>query len=288
MLINEALILARCNLKQKGVNSYWIDALLLLCHCLSFSKEQVIFNQNFYLDQTKENQFITLLSRRENGEPISQIIGRREFFGNDFIVNANVLDPRPDSEILIELALDIFPDKNHPLQILELGIGSGCLLLTILKYFSGAQGLGVDVSDEALEVARKNVDLHGLSSRVELERSNWFANIDIDRKFDLIISNPPYIQTNDIQYLQKEVRLFEPNLALDGGFNGLDCYILISKNIQQFMKESAFLLLEIGQSQEIDVIKIFNAEGLMFVRERKDLSNITRCLLFQNSKPINY
>ena len=284
MLISEALVLSKNNLKQKGVNSYQIDALLILCHCLSFSKEQVIFNPNFILSSNQQSQFFSLVTRRENHEPISHIVGRREFFGNDFVVNNNVLDPRPDSESLIELAIDVFADQNQALEILELGVGSGCLLLTILKYFPAAYGFGVDISDKALEIARKNADLFGLSNRVNLSQSNWFANIDSQKKFDLIISNPPYIKTNDILSLQEEVKNFEPNLALDGGFDGLNCYDLIAQNVKQFLRESAFLLLEIGQDQESDVIKIFSRAGLKFVQEKKDLSGIIRCLLFQNIK----
>ncbi|MES2677085.1 MAG: peptide chain release factor N(5)-glutamine methyltransferase [Pseudomonadota bacterium] len=284
MLISQALVLAKNNLKQKGVNSYQIDALLLLCHCLSFSKEQIIFNPNFILSQEQQNQFFSLIARRENREPISHIIGKREFFGNDFLVNNNVLDPRPDSESLIELAIDIFANQNQALEILELGVGSGCLLLTMLKLFPAAHGFGVDISDKALEIAGKNADLLGLSKRVDLIKSNWFSDIDPQKKFDLIISNPPYIKTNDILSLQEEVKNFEPNLALDGGFSGLDCYVLIAQNVKKFLKESAFLLLEIGQNQENDVIKIFNESGLKFIREKKDLSSIVRCLLFQNTK----
>ena len=132
-------------------------------------------------------------------------------------------------------------------------------------------------------VKKKNVDLFGLSARVDLKQSDWFSNLDVQKKYDLIISNPPYIKTDDIVLLQEEVKNFEPNLALDGGIDGLDCYVLIAKKAQEFLKESAFLLLEIGQSQENDVIKIFTSAGLKFVQEKKDLSGIIRGLLFQNT-----
>ncbi len=282
MLISEALALAKNKLKEKGVNSYQIDALLILSHCLSFTKEQIIFDPDFLLNYAQQKQFLTLLARREIREPISHILEKREFFGNDFIVNRNVLDPRPDSETLIELILSLFPNKDYPIEVLELGVGSGCLLLTMLKYFLEAFGTGVDISEQALQVARQNARAFGLSSRIDLLHSDWFSNLNSQKKFDLIISNPPYIKTEDILFLEEEVKKFEPNLALDGGKSGLDCYIAISQNAKQFLKRSAFLILEIGENQENDVIEIFTSSGLNFVEAKKDLSGIIRCLLFQN------
>jgi release factor glutamine methyltransferase len=283
MLISEALVLAKNLLKQKGVNSYQIDALLILCHCLSLTKEQIIFNPQSPLNKKQQNKLNILLNRRAQREPMSHIIGCREFFGFDFIVNSNVLDPRPDSETLIEFVLEIFTDLQKPLVILELGVGSGCLLIAILKYFHEAFGLGVDISSEALEVAQKNSDALNLSERIDFAQSNWLSNLKLSSEFDLIISNPPYIKTSDINFLQEEVKNFEPHLALDGGEDGLKCYLDISKDVKKFMKKDAFLLLEIGQNQEDGVIKIFNQSGLQFIRSKKDLSSITRCLLFQNT-----
>ena len=280
MLISEALILAKNSLKQKGVNSYQIDALLLLCHCLSFSKEQIIFNPNFLLNPEQQLQFLLLLTRRENREPISHIIGRREFFGKNFFVNQNVLDPRPDSESLIELVLNILPTKELPLKVLELGVGSGCLLATILRMFPNALGVGVDVSDLALEIAQKNIDSLSLSSRANLIKSSWFTNLDEHKDFDLIISNPPYIKTADMSYLQEEVKNFEPHLALDGGEEGLNCYLEIARTVRNFLSKSGFLVVEVGQNQENDVIKIFTNTGLEFIQDKKDLSGTVRCLLF--------
>ncbi|MCE3255075.1 MAG: prmC [Rickettsiaceae bacterium] len=282
MLISEALILGQNNLKQKGVNSHRIDALLLLCHCLSLSKEEIIFNPGRLLTSDQESNFISLLTRRENREPISHILGRREFFGNDFIVNSNVLDPRPDSETLVEMALEIFPNRNADLKILELGVGSGCLILTILKNLPFSSGIGVDVSKAALEIAKNNATALNLLSRIEFIQSDWFEDLKI-RDFDLIISNPPYIKTSEISHLQEEVKNFEPNLALDGGDDGLFCYQKIALKAKEFLKESGFVILEIGQNQESDVIEIFTNNGLEFVKDKKDLSGIIRCLTFKRA-----
>ncbi|MFT6077406.1 MAG: release factor glutamine methyltransferase [Myxococcota bacterium] len=282
MLVNEALALARNNLKQKGVDSSRIDALLILCHCLNTTKEKIIFGGDESLDVCEQKKFFDVLKRRENREPMSHILGKREFYGNDFIVSPDVLDPRPDSESLIDSILEIFPDKSKTIKILELGVGSGCLFSTFLKYFPNASAIGVDISQKALNIAQDNINQLNLSSRANLIQSNWFSNIDDDQNFDLIISNPPYIKTSDISLLQDEVKRFEPHLALDGGEDGLDCYRLIAVSVGRFLAESGLLLLEIGQDQENDVKKIFENNGLKLIEEKKDLSGIIRCLIFSN------
>ncbi len=281
MLISEALLLATNNLKQQGINSYRIDALLLLCHCLSCSKEQIIFNSNLNITPEQEQQFFALIERRGNKEPVSHLIGKREFFGIDFTVNNQVLDPRPDSETLVELVFDCFPNKNANINILELGVGSGCLSLTILKHFPNACGTGVDISDQALKMSQQNADLLGLTAQIKLFKSNWFSNLAPQENFDLIISNPPYIKTDDIQFLQDEVKVFEPILALDGGRNGLDCYQAIAQEVMGFLKKDGIVILEIGQYQEQDIIKIFTGVGLKFIQDKKDLAGIIRCLMFK-------
>lgn len=283
MLISEALKLAIENLKQKGVDSPRIDAILLLGQATSFSREQIIFNSNFELTLDQEKHFFELVKKRENRQPISHILGKREFYSNDFFVNSDVLDPRPDSESLVDLVFEIFPEKSFSLKVLELGVGSGCLISTIVKYFPNATGIGVDISDKALAIAGKNAHFLNIADRLQLIESNWFSNLK-NEKFDLIISNPPYIKTSDINFLQDEVKNFEPHLALDGGTEGLDCYEEISKNARSFLKEEGSLVVEIGKDQESDIIKIFEKSGLKFMRQKADLGGIVRCLFFKNSK----
>ncbi|MFT6332581.1 MAG: release factor glutamine methyltransferase [Lentimonas sp.] len=280
LLISEALNLAKNSLKKQGIDSFSIDSLLLLCFSLSCSKEKIIFNPNLELDLEAEKKFLQALQQRESRQPMSHILGKREFFGNDFIVNSNVLDPRPDSESLIEVVLKLFPNKNQPLEILELGVGSACLVATILKYFPESGAIGIDISQKALETAQKNIQNLNLQDRVKLLQSNWFENLDSSKRFDLIISNPPYIKTSDIELLQDEVRKFEPRKALDGGIDGLDCYRIIAKKAVNFLKDSAFLLLEIGAGQEKEIAEIFKENNLKLIQEKKDLSGIIRALLF--------
>jgi release factor glutamine methyltransferase len=286
VLISEALEIAKNNLQKQGINSFRIDALLLLCHSLSCAKEKIIFNPTLEITAEAEEKFLIALKRRENHEPMSHILGKREFFGNDFIVNPDVLDPRPDSESLIEMTLEIFPNTNQSLKILELGVGSSCLIATILKYFPNSSGIAVDISLPALKIAQENLLNLGLKNRVELLQSNWFSNIVPSKRFDLIISNPPYIKSSDIELLQEEVKNFEPIKALDGGENGLDCYEIIAQKAKDFLNDSAFLLLEIGFGQEEDVKKIFIKSGLQFVKEKKDLAGIIRALLFCKNSQI--
>ena len=279
--LSELLSFAKNELKLANIPSPQIDSLLLICKAFSLTKEQVIFNPDLAINQNQINDFQALLKRRLSREPMSHIIGKREFFGNDFLVSSSVLDPRPDSESLIELIGEIFPDKNSKLKILELGVGSGCLILTALKLFSNWNGIGVDISEKALEMAQKNAHLLEIQNRIQLSKSNWFENISSE-KFDLIISNPPYIASAEIETLQEEVKNHEPRNALDGGISGLDCYEEIAKNVGNFLKNKGILILEIGQNQEISVQEIFEKNGLKLIKTKKDLGGIIRSLAFTN------
>lgn len=280
MKISAALILAQNKLQQSKVESPAIDALVLLRHATSFSKEQVIFNPNLELTPKQLEDFWQAIARRQKREPVSHIIGQREFYGLDFLVSGNVLDPRPDSESLIELALKIFPDKNQELKILELGVGTGCLSITLLKQFVNAVGIGVDISLEALAVAQKNTAAHQLQKRFQLQQSDLFANIEA-QKFDLIISNPPYIPAQEIEKLADEVRLFEPRLALDGGVDGLDFYRRIAQESVGFLKPQGQVVVEVGHDQKRDVVDIFGKQGFGFKLVQQDLAGVARVLGFE-------
>ena len=279
MKLGELFKFCKVELQKHNITSYQIDSLILISHTLKISKEEVIFNSDLLLSNSQRKEIKSLLKRRILGEPISHIIGKRAFFEDEFLVNKNVLDPRPDSEILIETILEIFLSNQQKLKILELGVGSGCLILTILKKLKDAFGVGVDISKTALKVVKENAKNLKLVPKLTLINSNWFEKLE-EWDFDLIISNPPYIKTDAINNLQKEVKLFEPKLALDGGKDGLDCYRIIAKDVDKFLKKSGYLFLEIGQNQEDDVIKIFG-DKLKFIKLKKDLSGIIRCLVFQ-------
>lgn len=280
MKISQALSQAKEKLKKAQITNYSLDALLLVCHVKKFSKEKIIFNPELELKEEELIDFFKLITRRQKGEPISHLIENREFFGFDFFVNKNVLDPRPDSEILVETVIKNYL-KESKLSFLELGIGSGCLSISLLKNFENFNAIGVDISPLALEVAKKNARKHDILERLELKESDLFLSLNKSEKFDFIISNPPYIPSKNIKNLQIEVRDFEPHLALDGGDDGFDFYRKIARNSREFLKENSYVFLEIGQNQEREIEKIFNKFSFELIAANKDLAGIVRVLTFK-------
>jgi release factor glutamine methyltransferase len=276
--ISESLIQARKILDLKGVSNSKLDSLILLTHALFCSKEYVIFNPDLELSSKQKSDFFEFIERRAKREPVSQIIGKREFFGEEFLVTKDVLDPRPDSESLIELVLKTFSDKKQNLKILELGVGSGCLILTLLKAYKNAEGEGVDISKAALEICQKNAEKFVIKNRLKLEESDLFSAVK--SKYDLIISNPPYIPRSEIEELEAEVKTFEPRFALDGGIDGLDFYRKIAASAKNFLNENGKIILEIGFGQKEEIIKIFSQNGFSFIESKPDLSGIERVLSF--------
>ncbi len=194
------------------------------------------------------------LTERLEGKPLSKIYGKKEFWGIEFNVNECVLDPRPDSETLIEVALNYYKDKKPPERILDLGTGSGCLLLTLLNEFPQAQGVGVDLCEDALAVAQSNAETLNLCHRVRFVQSEWAKNIN--EEYDLVISNPPYIASNVIPNLEKEVKNHDPILALDGGEDGLKAYHDIFSDLFRILKEDGIALFEIGFDQADDMLRL--------------------------------
>lgn len=281
--ISDLLAKAKSKLKAHGVANEGLDSLVLLSHAISFSKEQIIFNPDFLLSEEQVEKFFGLIDRRCKREPVSQIIQKREFYGHDFFVNSNVLDPRPDSEILIEMVLKFYAQKEANMEILELGCGSGCLITTLLKAFPNALATAIDISLEALNVAKINAEKNGVLARINFLNSDLFTALTKGAKFDLIISNPPYIPTKEIEGLQEEVKNFEPILALDGGEDGLKFYRLIAENSATYLKPDGKIILEIGCGQHFDVIKIFQEQGFVFVKSQPDLAGIERALCFSKA-----
>lgn len=257
-----------------------LDSLILLAHALSASKEWVIFNPDFELSTKQQKIFSDLVERRANREPVSHLIERREFFGEDFLVNKDVLDPRPDSEILIEAVFKKFPNHEEKLKILELGVGSGCLVITLLKAYKNAAGTGVDISNEALRIAEKNSAKHQTDSRLQLLRSDLFSALNHEKKFDLILSNPPYIPSHEIETLEPEVKIYEPRGALDGGEDGLEFYRRIAAEAKKFLDGSGKTFLEIGCGQEAEIAKIFTKQSFFLTNSTRDLSGVIRVLEF--------
>ena len=272
------LKLGQSILKNNNVPNYNLDARILLAYLLSL--ENKYFMSDIKVTNKDKENFFSLIKDRINGKPVSKIISRRDFWDTEFYINSSTLDPRPDSEILVKSALEVnkFINKEK-INILELGVGSGCILLSLLNEINGSIGIGIDIDIEALKVAQLNALNMKISEKVSFIASNWTKSIK--GKFDIIISNPPYIKSSNIINLQKEVKNHDPLIALDGGQDGLICYKEIMKNIKGLMKKNAFLLLEIDSWQGNIIIELSKKNHLKFFSIKKDLSGKERCIIFQ-------
>ena len=217
------------------------------------------------------------IERRWLREPMSQILGNREFRSLCFEVTADVLDPRPDSEVLVEAALALRPVTGEPFNVLDLGTGTGCLLLSVLNERRAASGTGVDLSEAALAVARRNARELGLSERAQFRRGDWSNGLG--GTFDLVLSNPPYIPSAEIDQLEPEVACYEPRLALDGGTDGLDAYRAIARRAPHLLANKGALIVEFGAGQAEAVCAIFAQHGITEARTECDLGGRPRCLI---------
>lgn len=233
---------------------------------------------NLRLSRHELAHFLSLLFRYDDHEPISKILNKRAFWESDFFINEDVLDPRPETEIIIEKTLELF-EKHESFRFLDIGTGSGCILLSIAKEFRRSYGIGIDVSEKAIAVARKNKkNLH--VENVEIKNVDW-NYFDPKKKFDLIVSNPPYIKTDDIFNLDDSVKKFDPHIALDGGKNGLEAYEQLSDLIKDWLNPDGKILLEIGFDQYDDVKNIFESKGYRFIEAYLDFQKIRRVLEFR-------
>jgi len=221
--------------------------------------------------------FFDLVDRRVSREPLSHLFGRREFWSIEFEVSDNVLDPRPDSEVLIETGLSHWPNRSDSFSVLDLGTGSGCLLLSLLKNRPYAIGVGVDVSGAALEIARRNAARIVPDGRAQFLKADWGSSIS--NPFDLVVANPPYIPSDQISELDAEIKNFEPLLALDGGLDGLDAYRCIARDLARLTTPTGVILLEIGSDQSEQVTSIVEKCGLVVECIRNDLAGRNRCLV---------
>ena len=262
-------------LTQAGIDQPRHEARLLLAHVTGLSKVHQIANPDHTIEGGAQRLFEQLIARREKHEPISHLTGKREFWSLPFNVSSAVLDPRPDSETLVEAALKIFPDTESDFSVLDLGTGSGCLLLSILKHRPRARGVGVDISADALCVAVGNAEHLGLSKRAHFVRGDWGASLG--GSFDLILCNPPYIRTADLATLAPEVVCFEPRTALDGGNDGLAAYRTLMPQLSLAMGSDSVVLLEIGAEQAPDITEIVNKYGLRVSQHYCDLAGTQRC-----------
>jgi release factor glutamine methyltransferase len=274
----ELLAEGRAWLSAAGVAAPALDARLLLQHAANIATADLVARPEMIVSAPAAVTYQMLVERRALREPVSKIIGIKEFFGREFLVSSAVLDPRPDSESLIELCLKII-DTHGASQVLDLGTGSGNLLLTLLAERRHLTGLGIDLSQEALKVAFRNATALGLVSRCDFMLGRWFE--PVAGRFDLIVSNPPYIETAVIDSLQPEVRLFDPRKALDGGPDGLDCYRAIAGGAASFLAPGGYVAVEIGDGQDAAVTQLFDKNGFESAGKRLDLAGKPRALAFR-------
>lgn len=269
-------------LADAGISSPRLEARLLLARILGCEDNDAAVI-SAVLSDSREKMLDEMLDKRLNGHfPLDKILGLKSFYKYDFIVNEDVLSPRPDTEIILEEALKLSDGRS--LSVLDLGTGSGCLLLSLLKENPQAEGTGVDISAAALEVARKNAARLNVEKQVLFLQADWFADDFLKNfpvKFDIIVSNPPYIPETDIAGLDAEVREHDPHMALSGGEDGFVSYRKIAEYMPFLLADGGYVLLEAGAGQARKITEIFSARGLSLCRIVKDLSGIDRCVILK-------
>ena len=253
-----------------------LDSEILLSKSINKEKKYIILNPKKTLSNKQLNTFNNLIDRRKKGEPIAYLINKKEFWKYEFYVNKNVLIPRPDSELIIEQVLKLY-SKDSNLQVLDIGTGSGCILLSLLKERMSFYGTGIDISKQSIKVSKFNAKKLKVANRVK------FYNSDVDNfqigKYDIIVSNPPYIELLNLKYLEKDVASFEPMLALNGGFDGFSKIKKVINKASRLIKKKGKLILEIGFSQKNKVKEILKKEGFYVNKIQKDYGNNDRCIV---------
>ena len=267
---------SRILIKNEIIKSTLLDSEILMCKAINRNREFIISNLNNKIDKNSLKYFKDLVLQRACGKPISYITGTKNFWKFQFQINNNVLIPRPDTEIIIEEVIKITKNKKK-LRVLDIGVGSGCILLSILKERKNFSGIGIDLSKKCIDLSRLNAFKLQLGNRVKFFKS------DIDNfnngKYDLIISNPPYIKKTDFKYLEKDVVNFEPKSALDGGIDGLSEIRKVINNSSELIKQNGKLVLEFAFNQKLQVKNLLKKKGFYINRVFKDLSNNDRCIV---------
>ena len=276
MNINSAISQGSKILSNKYISSPKLDSEILMAKTINKDREFILLNSENYISKNDLRNFFILIQQRSLGKPIAHLTNKKFFWNSEFIITNDTLIPRPDTELIVENVLKLTKQKNKA-NILDIGVGSGCILLSILKERVNFYGTGIDISKKCLNISKMNAYKLKLGSRLKLYKS------DVDKfnlgKYDLIVSNPPYIKTNDIKYLERNVVNFEPRVALDGGLDGLLEIRKVIKKSNYLIKKNGKLILEIGFDQKNKVINILKKEGFYINSTQKDLGNNDRCIV---------
>ena len=266
------------NFSTIGIETSELDARIILKEVLSLDDKDLILKESLDIPEEMIEKIITIESRRLNGEPISKIFKKRDFYNSTFVISNDVLDPRPETELIVEIANN-YINKNEVKNILDLGTGSGCILLSILKENRMINGLGIDLSKEAISIAKQNSKKLNLEKQSNFLVSNWMSSVNY--KYDLVVSNPPYIASEDIKKLSKSVKIYDPILSLDGGDDGLNSYRLIASDLKRIISMNALIIIEIGYNQSLQVIDIFKKNDFKLIKKYNDINGLDRVLTFQ-------
>ncbi|MDC3186246.1 peptide chain release factor N(5)-glutamine methyltransferase [Candidatus Pelagibacter sp.] len=276
MNINSAIIQGAKILKDKFIKNPLLDSEILMTKAIHKDRKYILLNSKKDLDSEDLNTFQKLIKKRSIGKPIAYLTNKKFFWNSEFTISDDILIPRPDTELVIEKVLDLTEHKKK-LNVLEIGIGSGCILLSILKERKSFYGTGIDISKSCLNISKLNAIKLKVGSKLKLYKSN------VDKfnlgKYDLIISNPPYIKNFDLKYLDKDVAKFEPKLALDGGLDGLSAIRKVIKKSSELIKKGGKFVLEIGFDQKSIVISLLKKKGFYINSINKDLGKNDRCIV---------
>ena len=276
MNIQSAITEGTSVLKNKSILSAQLDTEILMAKALGKNREYIILNHDKVLNNKDLEYFKKLVHERATRKPIAYLLNKKFFWKSEFYVNKNTLIPRPDTEIIIEQILKVTKNKNY-LQILDIGVGSGCILLSVLKERKNFYGIGIDISKNSLEISKLNAQKLLVSERVKFYESG--VDKFVKGKYDLIVSNPPYIKNSNLKYLESDVLNFEPKLALDGGIDGLSVIRKVINKSSDLLKKNGKFILEIGFDQKNKVIKLLNKRGFYINSALKDLAKNDRCIV---------
>ena len=263
-------------LKENHINSYQIDSELMLSKVLNKNREYMFLNHTETLNNELLQKFKVLLNRRKKKEPLAYILNHKEFWKNSFYIDNNVLIPRPDTEILIEEILKLY-HKDRNLSVLDIGTGSGCIIISLLKDRPRFNGTAIDISKKAINIAKYNAKMHQLTDRIKFYKTsvdNFFKG-----KYDLIVSNPPYINKLSLKYLEKDILGYEPIQALEGGLDGFNVFNKIIKMSSILLKKGGKLVLEIGFDQKIEMLRILKKKNFFLNKTVLDYSGNDRCII---------